>query len=207
MSGFEDKEYDWEYTVYAGAREEVPHGAPPPRGKVVDTVTYVDANLCHDMLTGRSVTGIIHFINKTPIDTFSKKQNTVETSTYGSEFVASRTAAEQIMDLRTTLRYMGIPIERSFLLGDNESVVNSSSLPSGKLNKRHMALSFHRTREAIAAKIFRYFHLPGSVNPADILTKHWGYQSIWFSLQPLLFWRGNTADIPIKVSPVHEKGE
>ena len=54
---------------------------------------YVDANLYHCMLTGHSVAGIIHLINGTPIDAFSKKQSTVETATYGSEFVAARTCA------------------------------------------------------------------------------------------------------------------
>jgi hypothetical protein len=81
---------------------------------------------------------------------FLKKQNTVETKTYGSEYVASSIAAEQIIDIRNTLRFMGIPIGRSVLFEDNLSVVNSSMHPHGKLTKRHMALSFHRVRECIA---------------------------------------------------------
>ena len=52
-------------------------------------------------------------INQTMIDFTSKKQNTVETSTHGSEFVAARTATDQVIDLRLTLRYMGVPINRS----------------------------------------------------------------------------------------------
>ena len=35
---------------------------------------------------------------------------TVETATYGSEFVAAKTATEQIMDIRQTLRYLGDPL-------------------------------------------------------------------------------------------------
>ena len=49
--------------------------------KVHITTTWVDANLYHDFMTGRSVTGIVHVINQTMINFFSKKQNTVETST------------------------------------------------------------------------------------------------------------------------------
>ena len=60
---------------------------------------YVDANLMHDLLSGKSVTGILHLLNKTPIDWYSKKQGTVKTATFGSEFVAARTAVEQIIDL------------------------------------------------------------------------------------------------------------
>jgi hypothetical protein len=71
---------------------------------------YFDANLFHDMVTGRSVTAILHFLNQTPMDWYSKKQATVETATFGSEFIAARTTIDQIVDLRTTLCYLGIPI-------------------------------------------------------------------------------------------------
>ena len=31
------------------------------------------------------------------------------------------------------------------------------------------------------------------MKPADILSKHWGYQQVWAStLRPLLFWMGDT---------------
>ena len=41
--------------------------------------------------------GYLHFVNQTPIESYSKKQTTVEKATYGSEFVASKTATEQIL--------------------------------------------------------------------------------------------------------------
>ena len=158
---------------------------------------YVDANLYHDWTTGRSVTGILHLINQTPIDWYSKKQSTVETATYGSEFVASRTCVEQIIYLCNTLRYLGVPInDTNYMFGDNKSVVDSSSVPAAKLHKRHTALSFHRVREAIASGIVTYNHIDGVRNPADILSKHWGYQQIWKLLQPLMFWQGDTMEIP-----------
>jgi hypothetical protein len=207
LSMFPVNEYDWEHTVYGNAKEEIPHDVPRPLGKVADTVTLVDAALMHDVTTGRSATGIIHMVNKTPMDSFSKKQNTVETSTYGAEFVAARTAAEQIIDLRTTLRYMGIPLGRSVLLGDNRSVVDSGSLPEGKLSKRHMALSYHRVREAIAAKVFSFHFIKGTKNPADVCTKALGYQQFWPLVRPLLFWHGNTGAIPMSEGTSAELGE
>jgi hypothetical protein len=40
------------------------------------------------------------------------------------------------------------------------------------------------------------FHfIPGAINPADILSKHWGYSQVWHRLRTLLFWHGDTADI------------
>lgn len=147
----------------------------------------------HDIKNGRSVTGVLNLLNKTPIEWFSKKQPTVETETYGSEFLAARTATEKVMELRTTLRYLGVHLKgHTYLFGDNKYVVDSISTPYTKLHKRHVLLSLHRVREAIASRILCFIFIPGSTNPADILIKDWGYQQIWEILLPLLFWEGNT---------------
>jgi hypothetical protein len=129
-------------------------------------------------------------INKTPIDWFSKLQSTVETATFGSEYIAARTCTKQIINLRNTLRYLGMPVKgESFMFGDNESVVNTASTPHAKLTKWHNMLSYHKTREAIAARITCFHHVMGKLNLVDILSKHWNMPSMWDMLQPLLFWR------------------
>ncbi|CAJ1956273.1 unnamed protein product [Cylindrotheca closterium] len=134
-------------------------------------------------------------LNGTPIDFFSREQSTVETATYGSEFVATQTCVKQIMDLQQTLRYLGVPIKgQSYIFGDNECVVNSSSRREAKLHKRHVALSFHRVREAVASNMLSFIYIDGVLNPADILSKHWGHQQIWPLLRTLMFWSGDTAD-------------
>jgi hypothetical protein len=185
--------YDWSSTVYGSAREELPPDMPVPKGKAVRTTTYLDANLMHDLITGRSMSGIIHLINQTPIQWFSKKQNTVETATYGSELMVARQASEQVMDLRYTLRMMGIPIDGpSWCFGDNQSVIVSSTIPQSMLNKRHNALSYHRVRECIANEIIYFMHVNGKSNPSDVLTKFLGWSQFWPLIQPLLFWKGET---------------
>jgi hypothetical protein len=82
------------------------------------------------------------------------------------------------------------------MFGNNESVVGSSTKFDAKLRKRHTILSFHRVREAVTAGIVGFFHVPGTNNPADVLTKHWAYSQVWRVLRPILFWKGDTADIP-----------
>jgi hypothetical protein len=169
---------------------------------------HIDANLMHDITSGKSVTGILHLVNKTPIDCYSKKQATVETVTYGSEFVAARVCVEQLIDLRTTQRYLGVPIrDKSYVFGDNKSVVDSSMQLHAKLHKRHTMLSFHRIREAIASGIVGFFYIPGDINPADIFSKHWGYSQIREHLESLLFWKGDTADILLENPTSQAKGE
>ena len=103
-----DQDFDWMYFVYGDVHE--PDDMPEPLGKAVVTTTTMDANLNHSLATGKSLTGCLHFVNKTPVDWYSKKHATVETATYGSEFVAAKTATEQIMGIRQTLRYLGAPI-------------------------------------------------------------------------------------------------
>ena len=196
FSDIPDKLADWEYTCYRGAEEEQPLDAPPILGKPVVMSTYVDANLYHDLVSGKAVTGIMHFLNKTVVDTYSKLQSTVETATFGSEYVASKTAVDQIIDLRLSLRYLGVQVKGpSYLFGDNQKVVETASVPYSKIHKRHVALAYHRTRWAIAAKIVKYFHVRGNTNPADILSKHWDHPSVWDTLKPLMFWHGDTADL------------
>ena len=188
--------YDWAYSVYGDSKEELPFGVPTPRGKPVRTTTFEDANLLHDLTTGRSVTGILHLVNQTPAAWFCKLQNSVETATYGSEFVAARLATEQIMDLRYTLRMLGVPIDgKAYMFGDNQSVITSSTIPHSSLNKRHNALSYHRVREAIASNVLWFFYLKSKDNPSDVLTKFCGHATFWPLIKPFLFWRGKPSQI------------
>src|SRR5688500_12344837 len=100
-----------------------------------------------------------------PIDWYSMKQATMKTATTGSEFDATWTCVKQIIDVWTTLRYLGVPIhEKSYMFGDNELVMNSSSILHAKLHKQHTALSFHLIREAIASKYAGFHFLPGASN-------------------------------------------
>ena len=96
-SNLPHREYDWQRTVYASAKEEIPHDIPEPKGKHVTTTTYVDANLHHHQVTGRAVTACLHLVNATPSHWHTKRQATVETATFGSEFVAARIATDQIL--------------------------------------------------------------------------------------------------------------
>ena len=68
--------------------------------------------------------------NKSVVDFSTKLQATVETATFGSEYVAARTATEQIIDVRNTFRHLGVLIDQpTFMFGDNESVVNTAMQP------------------------------------------------------------------------------
>ena len=133
---------------------------PEPLGKLVRITKFVDAKLYFDLVTGRACTGILIFLNQTQVDWYCKKQSTVVTTTYGSEFVAAKTGAEKAYDLRYECRMLGIPLEyQTYMFGDNASVVMQGTIPHSKLTKRHHALSYHYVREAVATGMLKFFHL------------------------------------------------
>ena len=149
---------------------------------------FKDADHAHDIVTRRSVTGILLLINNTPVKWISKRQKTVETSTYGSELVAAKTAVELILEYRYILRMMGAQLEDSALmLGDNNSVVLNTTMPSSVLKKKHSAVSFHRVREMIAVGVVKFSHIPSTLNYSDLLTKPLSPTVFHRLVKPLLF--------------------
>ena len=80
--------------------------------------------------------------------------------------------------------------------GDNETMINSSTIPDAKLHKRHNILSFHFVRSMVARGYINMLHIISKYNSGDILTKHWGYQGTYHELiQPVFHHVGNTVNL------------
>ena len=107
--------------LYPDAVEDLPHNNPPLQGNPVKINCFVDSYHYRDKVKRRSQTGILLYLNSSPIIQYSKRQNTGEISTFGSEFVALRLSSELIISLRYKLRMFGIPvIGPSNVFYDNE---------------------------------------------------------------------------------------
>ena len=175
MPTFEDtssfSDSDWsEY--YPDAREAIPLDMPEARGNPVNMSAFVDADHAGDVVTRRSHTGLLIFVNRSPIIWYSKKQNTVESSTFGSEFVAMRVAVEIIEGLRYKLRMMGFPLEGPCnVFCDNNAVVQNTSRPESTLKKKHLSVCYHRCREAQASNTVRIAKEGTHTNISDLFTK------------------------------------
>jgi hypothetical protein len=128
----------------------------------------VDADHVGDKLTRKSQSSIVIFLNLAPILWYSKKQNTVETSTFSSELVTLKIATEILRGLRYKLQMMGIPIAGpSYVYCDNNSVVINSTALASTLKKKSNSIAYHVVRWSVA----RVTYVPSEDNVADILTK------------------------------------
>ena len=158
--------------MYPDAQEDFPPNAPAPRGNVIELNCFVDSDHAGDKVTRRSQTGIILYCNTAPVIWYSKRQNTVESSTFGSEFVALRIASELIISLRYKLRMFGIPIiSPANVFCDNEAVYKNASFAESRLGKKHNSICFHRVRECVASGIMVVHKVDTKFNLSDILTK------------------------------------
>jgi hypothetical protein len=163
--------HDWA-TLYADAKEELPPNMPEAGGNPVQLNCFTDADHAGNRITRQSHTGIIIFANRAPIVWYPKAQNTIESSTFGSEFVATRIAIELITALRYKLRMFGVPIDDATnMFVDKQSVVINATIPTSVLKKKHNAIAYHKVREAVAASIVRIAKVAGSKNLADLFTK------------------------------------
>jgi hypothetical protein len=87
-------------------------------------------------------TGIIINVQNAPIVWFSKRQNTVESSNFGSEFVALRAAKDMLVALKDKLRMFGVPIDGpANVFCDNIGVVKNPTIPESMLAKKHNAIN------------------------------------------------------------------
>ena len=71
-----------------------------PKGKPVKITCYFDSNFEYDILDRKSTSGIILFLNNTPVKWYSKMQGTIEPSTYSAELVTGRIATDFVVEYR-----------------------------------------------------------------------------------------------------------
>jgi hypothetical protein len=124
---------------------------PEPHGFGFVMRAYVDADHVTDTMTQKSRTGFLVFLNSAPIYWMSKKQASVETSSFGSEFCAMKHCAEYVRGLRYKVRMMGIPCgEPAFVYGNNQSVLCNTSIPESTLKKKSQSIAYHFVCEGSA---------------------------------------------------------
>jgi hypothetical protein len=133
---------------------------------------YVDADYAGDKRTRRSRTGFFIYVNSALVMWRSRKQSTIETSVFGSEFVAMKQGVETIRGLRYKLRMMGVGLTGpAYVYGDNMSVINNTQRPESTLKKKSNEVCYHFVRESVAMGETLTGHIDTNENQADLATK------------------------------------
>ena len=95
---------EWSYSIYSTPgdelKEALPLNTPTSLGKAFTIQCFVGADHAGEYFTFRSSTGYIVLLNKTPIYWAAKKVESIETSTFSSEFMAVKQATEYLHGLR-----------------------------------------------------------------------------------------------------------
>ena len=165
---------------YPDAAEELDAKLPKTLVDELEITAFVDSDHAHDKSTRRSVTGLIILVGRTPVFFMSKRQGAIATSTYGAEFCAMRTAVEEVIAVRYMLRCLGVKVaQASLICGDNMGVIQNCTLADSLLKKKHVAIAFHKTREAAAAGICHPIKIRSEHNFGDIFTKAVAGKAFW----------------------------
>jgi Reverse transcriptase (RNA-dependent DNA polymerase) len=165
---------DWSISEFGhkASTETLPGNMPEPRGQGFVICAKVDADHTGDCVSQRSRTGFLVWINSAMVFWMSKKQTSVETSSFGSEFIAMKQCCKYIRGLWYKLRMMGIPCESpAFVYGDNQSVLANTTIPESVLKKKSQSIAYHFVREGSACDEWWTGYVSTHENESDLLTK------------------------------------
>ena len=205
---------DWSHSVYATGdaelTEPIPSDMPEARGEGFTMRLYVDSDHAGDSITRRSRTGYFVYLQSALISWYSKKQTSVETSSFGSEFMAMKVATEYVRGLRYKLRMMGISINGPcYVYGDNKSVLVNTSVPDSTLKKKSNSIAYHHSREGTARDEWRCTYINTDDNHSDAQTKPlpFGEKRVKFCKQVLKHIYGHDEHVKNAITDVIEQNE
>jgi hypothetical protein len=169
---FERKDWTSSEFGHVSGEEEKPANMTQPRGFSFTLRAKVDADHAGDTVTRRLRAGFFVFLNSAPVYWLSKKQGSVESSTFGSEFCAMKHCCKYLRGLRYKLRMMGITCEEpAFISDDNQPVLYNTTISDSTLKKKSQSITYHFVREGSARDEWRTSYVSTHDNEADLLTK------------------------------------
>jgi hypothetical protein len=147
---------------------------PQPHSSI-ELAGYVDAAHATDLVTRRSITGLVFMFCGGPLAYKSKIQSTVSTSSTEAEFLAAVHAAKIAKYLWSILSELGYPqVGPTTLFEDNAAAILMVNASRPTPRARHIDIQHFALQEWKAANEMVLSHIPGVVNSADSLTKSLG---------------------------------
>ena len=157
---------------YKDSEFEDLQNAPKPLGDKVEVNIFVDASHANDKIDRKSVTGILIYVGDMLIKSVSRRQKSVATSTFSSEYLALKTVVKEAQSIWLLLQSIGVPIKGTINIhSDSESVLKSAANPGHELKRKHVAISYNLVRENIATGVISLWKIDTKLNPGDPMTK------------------------------------
>ena len=129
---------------------------PNPLGDRVEVNIFVDASHADNKLNRKSVTGILIYGGDMLVKSISRRQNSVDTSTFSSEYLALKTVVEEVQGMRLLVQSIVVPSKGTTNVhSDSKSLLKSAENPEQDLKHKDVAISYSLVRENIIAGIIR----------------------------------------------------
>ena len=170
----EFEQRDWMASEFGHLQgvEVMPPNMPEPQGMGFVMRAKVDADHAADTITRRSRMGFLVYLNSGLVYWWTNKQTGIESSSFGSEFIAMKQCCEYIRGLRYKLQMMGIlVVGLAYIYGDNQSVLANTTIPDSTLKKKSQSNAYHFVHEGLARDEWRTTYINMHENEADLLTK------------------------------------
>ncbi|KAL7460010.1 hypothetical protein ACHAXS_000478 [Conticribra weissflogii] len=133
---------------------------------------FVDSGHSGDQRTQRSHSAFLIYLNTALISWYSKRQSTIKTCTFGTEFVSMKTGIDALQGINYKLHMMDMPIDgATHIYGYSMSVINNTSKLESVLKKKNKAVCYHTVCKPVAMGESLTTHIDGNGNPTDLLTK------------------------------------
>ena len=133
---------------------------------------WVDSDHAGDIDDNKSRTGLIIKCGGDTVETVSQKQKACANSTAWAETKAIAFMVRKLDFYRNVLTFLGLP-QSGPMCGYTDSAAAIALQDRGfvKFQMSHLRCDFQFVHDAIKANLMSLSHIPGAVNPADVLTK------------------------------------
>ena len=142
-----------------------------PKDTGFNLVGYSDADYAGCRVDRKSTSGSCQFLGSRLVSWYSKKQQSVSTSTTEAEYIAAGSCCAQVLWIRNQLRDIGLVLERIPILWDNTSAISIVSNPVNHSRTKHIDIRYHFIREHAHNGTIELHYVPIDKQLADIFTK------------------------------------
>ena len=142
-----------------------------PKESSFDLIGYTDADYAGCKIDRKSTSGTCQLLGNRLVSWFSKKQNSVSTSTAEAEYIAAGSCCAQILWMRNQLADYGFDFKSIPIHCDNTSAIAITHNPVMHSRTKHIEIRYHFIRDHVQNGTISLQYIPTENQLADVFTK------------------------------------